>query len=167
LKRIFAKALLGSWIGILSFPALAEEFSDEWLSSVAETPIRLFNPTRSGVEDRFESFMKHTTMINGRHVPQSLASDLAARIRFYRRLSSPSGPIYFVASYVDRLDALFATGSARAGDDRYGEPVYPQAVCPIFAAHSDASVPEMLATATGLPEELFARAPGDRDRLHG
>jgi hypothetical protein len=137
------------------------------LSRYAGTPIRLFDPFAADTEWDFRRFLGVVPMANGRPLPHRAALDTASSLAMLRRATAPSAPSYFVATY---FQSIATAGLTRARRDslraRYGEDLFPQRTCPVFASPGNADVSEMLSTASGLAPGFFRDSPGSRSAYH-
>lgn len=139
---------------------------EQLLSSYAGAPLRVFDPFAEDAIERFTHFLETVRMLNHRPVPERLRRETATALRLLTQ-SSRYEPTYFVATYFER--ATLHPGLAEARADtiaRYGEEVFPQLTCPVFASRANGDVPAMLSAASGLPRDFFIDAPGQPERYH-
>lgn len=137
------------------------------LSLYADTPLRLFDPFKPDVADEFADFLATDPMSNQRPLPARAIRDTCSALRMSLAHTPGCQPTYFVATNLEKMALAPLSAHRRARlEARYGEALYPQSIGPVFASHADADVPAMLHAATGLDAGYFARAPGNRDRLH-
>lgn len=142
-------------------------YSDASLSAYAEAGIRLFDPHQRGVDDEFREFLHEIPMTNLRPVPEKLVTETATALTLYRRPHVRPSPAYFVATNFDKsINALFSPREKSTVRLRYGEDIYPQVICPVFASHAGRNSADLLSEASGLPAAYFASAPGSRDNYH-
>lgn len=139
---------------------------DQILSRYAATPLRVFDPFADDAMERFAHFLETVHMLNHRPVPERLRRETTAALRFLTQ-SSRQQPIYFVATFFERASLHPGLSEARADTiARYGEEVFPQLTCPIFATRANGDVPAMLSAASGLPRDYFVDAPGRPELYH-
>lgn len=136
-------------------------------SELAQTPVILFNIHTPGTIERFQGFLERTPMTNGHSVPTQLVADTTAALTFYSAMTRAQEPSYFVASYIDKSIVLpFNAVKQQIFVGRYGEDLYPQSVCPVFASHANASKAMLLSMAVSLPATFFDKVPGKVENYH-
>jgi hypothetical protein len=128
-------------------------------ATVPLADIALFDLHDPGLMESWGVLLATTPMLNGVLLPAELQDRLANAVATYRALTPNGQPAFFVATYFDLLsERLFAVSTAG------GREISPMQVCPVFVSGADASVSELLAVASGLPEALFVHAAGRPER---
>jgi hypothetical protein len=128
-------------------------------STIAPRGVALFDLHDPELMGSWADFLEKTPMLNAKPLPSGLQGRLTNDVVVYQYLTPADQPAFFVATYFDVLiDNLLVADGEETIEIR------PMQVCPVFTSGKDPSVSSHLAVATGLPDELFANAPGRPER---
>ncbi len=163
------RIILAVFMALLCVPSGGASGRVPGLFDLAGVPIRVFDLQADGVAQAFREFMLTVPMTNARQVPHALIDDVVASLSFVKAATPAAMPAYFVAAYIQKTPFVAMADADRARYlRRYGETVYPQSECPVFASQSSASVSQLLGTASSLSAHYFEHVQGDArsfDRL--